>query len=33
MKIKINIEQLGKYSLLIYKKCIYKCGLVVSDTS
>jgi hypothetical protein len=33
MKIKINIEQLGNNTLLIYKKCIYRSGLMVSDAS
>ena len=33
MKIKINIEQLGNNTLLIYKKCIHRSGLVFSDTS
>jgi hypothetical protein len=33
MKIKINIEELGNNTLLIYKRSIYRNGLVVSDTS
>ncbi len=33
MKIKINIEQLGNTTILIYKKCVYRSGLMVSETS